>query len=119
SERSAGKILRDALTDPAGHMRWFCEDQPPRELLELRVQDARQLDPTQVDVVFTAVESDAARELEPMYAQHVPTISTASAFRYESDVPIFIPGVNGDHHRLIQVQRQKRGWPGFVTPIPN
>jgi aspartate-semialdehyde dehydrogenase len=46
-------------------------------------------------------------------------VSTASAFRYENDVPIFIPGVNEDHDRLIPVQKKNRGWKGFVTPVPN
>jgi aspartate-semialdehyde dehydrogenase len=35
-----------------------------------------------------------ARELEPRLAARVPVISAASAFRYESDVPVFLPGVN-------------------------
>jgi aspartate-semialdehyde dehydrogenase len=83
------------------------------------VQDASKLDATQVDLVFTAVESDAAKELEPRYAKTTPVVSTASAFRYEDDVPIFIPGVNLDHDKLIAVQKKKRGWKGFVTPVPN
>jgi aspartate-semialdehyde dehydrogenase len=83
------------------------------------VEDAARLDATKVDLVFTAVESDAAAELEPRYAKTTPVVSTASAFRYESDVPIFIPGVNLDHDRLIPVQKRNRGWKGFVTPVPN
>jgi aspartate-semialdehyde dehydrogenase len=46
-------------------------------------------------------------------------ISTASAFRYESDVPILIPPVNADHVGLLDAQRRGRGWKGYVTPIPN
>jgi aspartate-semialdehyde dehydrogenase len=49
----------------------------------------------------------------------VPVISTASAFRYEPDVPVFLPGVNWDHAGLIEVQRRARGWKGFITPGPN
>ncbi|MDF2441082.1 MAG: aspartate-semialdehyde dehydrogenase, partial [Abditibacteriota bacterium] len=76
-------------------------------------------DARSVDVVFTAVESDAAKEIEPRYAQTTPVISTASAFRYFDDTPIFIPGVNNDHAQLLQRQQKERGWKGFVTPIPN
>jgi len=83
------------------------------------VQDAGRLDAESVDLVFTAVESDAARELEPRYAKTTPVVSTASAFRDEPDVPIFIPGVNMDHDALIAAQRRNRGWKGFVTPVPN
>jgi aspartate-semialdehyde dehydrogenase len=46
-------------------------------------------------------------------------ISTASAFRYEPDVPVFLPGVNWDHAALIDLQRKRRGWKGFVSPGPN
>mgnify|MGYP003519297513 CR=1 FL=1 len=33
-----------------------------------------------LDLVFGAVESDAARVLEPRFAEKVPVFSTASAF---------------------------------------
>ena len=46
-------------------------------------------------------------------------MSTASAFRYEPDVPIFLPGVNPGHAALIDKQRSARGWKGFITPGPN
>ena len=119
SERSAGKAYRDAITDASGAFRWYCAEPLDPAFAGLVVQDAAKLDATSVDVVFTAVESDAAKELEPRYAKTTPVISTASAFRYEDDVPIFIPGVNLDHDRLIAVQRRRRGWAGFVTPVPN
>jgi aspartate-semialdehyde dehydrogenase len=77
------------------------------------------MDATKVDLVFSAVESDAAKQLEPLYAATTPVVSTASAFRYEKDVPIFIPGVNMDHDILIARQKKERGWKGFVTPVPN
>ena len=119
SERSAGKAYADAITDGAGGVRWYCQEPLDPTFARLVVQDAARLDATRVDVVFTAVESDAARDLEPRYAKTTPVVSTASAFRYEDDVPIFIPGVNLDHDALIAVQKRKRGWQGFVTPVPN
>ena len=119
SERSAGKSYRDALTDPSGAFRWYCQERLDPAYAQIQVQDASKLDATQVDLIFTAVESDAAKDLEPRYAKTTPVVSTASAFRYEEDVPIFIPGVNMDHDRLIAIQRKKRGWKGFVTPVPN
>jgi len=119
SPRSAGKPYLDAITDHAGAVRWHCQEPLPADFTALEVEDAARFDPTRVDVVFTAVESDAAAELEPRYAKTTPVVSTASAFRYEPDVPIFIPGVNLDHDRLIAVQKRQRGWKGFVTPVPN
>lgn len=119
SQRSAGKTYREAITDPSGAFRWYCSECLAPEFGRMMVEDASQMDASKVDLVFTAVESDAAKELEPKYAATTPVVSTASAFRYEPDVPIFIPGVNMDQHPLIQVQRKKRGWKGFVTPVPN
>ena len=72
-----------------------------------------------IDIVFSAVESDAARVLEPQYARTAAVLSTASAFRYEDDVPILLPGVNLGHAAQIDVQRRRRGWRGFIVPLPN
>jgi aspartate-semialdehyde dehydrogenase len=119
SERSAGKSYRDAITDASGAFRWYCQEPLDPVFAGLPVQDAARVDAACVDVVFTAVESDAARDLEPRYAKTTPVVSTASAFRYEEDVPIFIPGVNLDHDALIPAQKKNRGWSGFVTPVPN
>ena len=120
SERSAGKSYAEALRDPkTGARRWFCEEEPADEILGLDVVDARELDPREVDIVFTAVESDAAKELEPRFARHRPVFSTASAFRYEADVPIAVPGVNLDHLAIVSEQRRARDWQGFVVPLPN
>jgi aspartate-semialdehyde dehydrogenase len=88
-------------------------------VLDLPVQTVESFRPDQVDLVFTAIESDQARELEPVLARTTPVISTASAFRYEPDVPLIVPGINSDHARLIHQQRERRGWRGFIAPNPN
>lgn len=119
SERSAGRRYADALRDTGGSFRWYVAEELDPKFADLVVEDARHMSTDGVDIVFSAVESDAAKELEPKYAQHTAVISTASAFRYEPDVPIFLPGVNLDHASLIDRQRRNRGWKGFVTPGPN
>jgi aspartate-semialdehyde dehydrogenase len=119
SERSAGKTYEQALREPNGAMRWHCDEPPPADVLALTVQSADALDPKSVDVIFTAIESDAAREVEPRLAKHRPVFSTASAFRGEADVPIAVPGVNLDHLVIVDRQRRERGWEGFVVPLPN
>ncbi len=120
SARSAGRSYADALRDPgSGSSRWYCESTPDEAVLGLPVQNADDFDPETVDVVFTAIESDAAKELEPRLARHRPVFSTASAFRYEPDVPIIVPGVNLDHLGIISEQRRRRDWKGFVVPLPN
>ena len=120
SERSAGQSYRKAITDQSsGAVRWFCAEPPVEELMDLPVVDATKLSTKDVDLVFSAIDSGPAKTLEPQYAAEVPVISTASAFRYEDDVPILIPGVNPGHARLLETQRKRRNWKGFITPDPN
>lgn len=119
SSRSAGKSYLDALREPSGAIGWWCDEALSDEFAAMPVVDAESFDARSVDIVFTAVESDAAKVLEPRYAETTPVISTASAFRYFDDVPIIIPGVNNDHAALLRRQQKERGWKGFVTPIPN
>ena len=119
SPRSAGKPYREAIREASGQMKWYASGALDARIGAIVVEDASQLDASSVGIVFTALESDAARELEPRYAQTTPVLSTASAFRYEEDVPILIPGVNMAQARLIETQRKRRGWKGFVTPNPN
>lgn len=120
SEKSAGKTYEEALRDlTTGSLRWFCHESAPDSVLRMTMQDASALELSELDIVFTALESDHAKKLEPVYARTKPVISTASAFRYETDVPILVPGVNLDQVELINVQRKNRHWNGFITPIPN
>lgn len=120
SPRSAGKKYADAIRDPkTGARRWWCAEEPPAGTLGLMVENAAELDVSDIDVVFSAIESEPARELEPRYAKTSAVLSTASAFRYEDDVPIMVPGVNDGHASQIERQRAERGWRGFVTPLPN
>jgi aspartate-semialdehyde dehydrogenase len=119
SERSAGKKYREALKDANGSSRWWCTEELPPEIGELPVEDAADFDPASVDIIFSTMDASAAKELEPKYAKFTPVISTASAFRYESDTPILVGGVNMEHAALLAVQQKKRGWKGFVSPKPN
>jgi aspartate-semialdehyde dehydrogenase len=119
SQRSAGKSYAEAITDAAGHRQWFCEEPLPEAFARMPVVDSEQLDLKDIDLVFTAVESGAARALEEKLAARVPVVSTSSAFRYEDDVPILVPGVNLEHAVLVKRQQRERGWKGYVAPIPN
>jgi len=120
SERSAQKTYEEALRDEkTGSLRWYCDEPPPNQFLDMEIENAASLDLKNVDIVFTGIESEQAKILEPRFAKESPVISTASAFRYESDVPILVPGVNLDHAKLIDLQKKNRGWRGFITPIPN
>jgi len=120
SERSAGHSYKEAITDAhSGALRWFCQEPPVEEVMAMPVLNAIDMDISALDIIFSAVESDQAKILEPKFARDKAVVSTAWAFRYDEDVPILIPGVNSEHARLINVQRKGRGWKGFITPIPN
>jgi aspartate-semialdehyde dehydrogenase len=120
SPRSAGKTYANALRDAAtGQSRWNLPGNVPAAAGALIVEDAEKLITKDVDIVFSAVESDVAEILEPLYAQTTPVLSTASAFRYEDDVPLLLPGVSMQHARLVEKQRKSRGWEGFILPQPN
>ncbi|ETW93581.1 MAG: aspartate-semialdehyde dehydrogenase [Candidatus Entotheonella factor] len=120
SQRSAGQSYGQALRDPSsGALRWYDQTAPDPAVLDLPVELAEDLDASRFDVIFTGIESAPAKALEPLYAKQCPVLSTASAFRYEDDVPVLIPAVNDDHIALLDAQRQQRGWQGFITPQPN
>src|SRR5689334_5677594 len=110
SSRSAGKTFREAITTESGGIQWACEEPLPAQFAERTVVAAERLDLDGIDLVFSAVESSAARPLEEALAPRVPVVSTSSAFRYEDDVPILVPGVNLEHAALIKRQQRERGW---------
>jgi len=71
-------------------------------------------------IAFSALPAAVARDVEPLFARAGYAVcSNASAFRYDSDVPLLIPEVNPDHLVLIERQRVERGWQGFITTNPN
>ncbi len=119
SPRSAGKKYVDALRAPNGMVGWFLSESLPQRIANMVVLSGEKLNVGDFDLVFSAVEADVARELEPLYAKAIPVISAASAFRYENDVPLLIPPINPEHMELIVEQQATRGWKGFIAPMPN
>lgn len=111
SERSEGRRYADAC-------RWVLSEPLPVEIGELVVQSPEPgLD---VDLVFSALPSEVAREVEPAFAAVGYVVcSNASAFRMAPDVPLIIPEINGDHLSLIPAQRARRGWDGLIVTSPN
>ena len=57
SERSAGRSYKEAITDAqSGAMRWFCQEPPVEEVMNMPVQNAAGMDVSALDIVFSAVE---------------------------------------------------------------
>lgn len=120
SERSAGKKYIDAIRDQnSGIIKWQVGGDVPKYVRDMMVTSIDEVKVNELDMVFSAIESEAAREIEAKFAKDIPVISTSSAYRYEDDVPILIPGINDDHVELVEKQRKNRNWKGFVLPLPN
>ncbi len=120
SERSAGKKYAEAIRDPnSGIVSWEVHGEIPEYIKEMTVKNIDEINASQLDLVFSAVESGAARDIETKFAKDVPVISTSSAYRYEEDVPILIPGINDEQAELLEEQKKNRNWKGWVAPLPN
>jgi len=119
SERSAGKKYLDAIKDSSGIVAWDVGGEIPEYIKDMTVKSIDELDVSQLDLVFSAVESEAARDIETKMAADLPVISTSSAYRYEEDVPILIPGINDEQTELLEIQKKNRNWKGWVAPLPN
>lgn len=112
SERSAGKRYCDAA-------RWRLEHEMPTEVGELEVVNVNPED-VDADVVFSALPADEAKKIEADFAEAGFVVaSNASAYRFEEDVPLMIPECNADHLDLIKVQKDRRGWDGYIVTNPN
>lgn len=120
SEKSAGKKYIDAIRDPnTGIVRWEADGEMPEYIKDMTVKSINEVDTSQLDLIFSSIESEAARDIETKFAPEIPVISTSSAYRYEDDVPILIPGVNDEQAELLEIQRKNRNWKGWIVPLPN
>ncbi|MDV3243568.1 MAG: aspartate-semialdehyde dehydrogenase [Nitrososphaerales archaeon] len=72
------------------------------------------------DLAFSPLPTEAAKLMEPKFAKAgFGVITDASPHRMEKDVPLIIPEVNPDHLGLIEGQRRRRRWSGFLVATPN
>jgi aspartate-semialdehyde dehydrogenase len=112
SDRSAGKRYSEACT-------WRLATALPDNVAAMTVNATSPTKDTP-KLIFAALDSTAAREIEPAFADAgCAVVSNSSAFRMAEDVPLVIPEVNGDHVPLLKSQKwyQKNG--GFMVTNPN
>ena len=115
SRSKAGKKYSEAVE-------WVISNDVPEELKEMRLQELsiEKIVAEKPDVVFVALPSSVAVDIEPMLAKKgLVIVSNASCFRREKDIPVIIPEINSKHLDIIDYQRQKRGWEGFIVKVPN
>jgi aspartate-semialdehyde dehydrogenase len=110
---SAGKKYGEAV-------HWLFSDPIPDEFARAKVRVAKPESAKGCDIVFSALPSEVARDIEEGFAKAGFTVvSEASSHRMDADVPLMIPEVNADHLKLLQAQKKKRGWKGSITTTPN
>ena len=113
SERRIGQKYGETV-------RWMWSEEPPEEVQEMKLSPTNYEGVRDAEIVFSALPSSVARELEPELAKRGKIIvSNASPFRMDDDVPLINPEINPDHLKLIPIQREKRNWKGFIAKNPN
>ncbi|NLV27837.1 MAG: aspartate-semialdehyde dehydrogenase [Methanomicrobiales archaeon] len=112
SGRSAGKKYRDAVN-------WRLDLPLPEPIGDIIVSETNTKSLKNVDIVFSALPADLAHSIETDCAKAgIGVCSNASSHRMDPDVPLVIPEVNGDHLRMIELQRDG-GNDGFIVTNPN
>lgn len=112
SERSAGRPYAEAA-------RWIGSDAIPVGVAD-RTVVACSPDAVEADVVFSALDSSVAGDVEAAFARAGKIVlSNARNYRMDPDVPLVIPEVNPDHLQLVAAQRANRGWRGAIVTNAN
>jgi len=112
SERSAGKRYREACA-------WRLDGEPYGGFGD-QVMGEGAPEHTLSRVVFSALDTGPAAELEPAFARAGALVfSNASAFRMAPEVPLLVPEVNPEHLDLLKVQRTHHGWSGGLVTNAN
>jgi aspartate-semialdehyde dehydrogenase len=111
SDRSEGKTYAEAT-------RWRLKTPIPANVAAMKVSPA--VPEGAPKVIFAALDSSIAAELEPRFAEAgCSVVSNSSALRMQADVPLVIPEVNSGHIKLIDHQAWRRKSGGYVVTNPN
>ena len=112
SDRSAGQKYSQAT-------RWVLDTPMPDYAKDMVIVPAN-TNAVQAKIVFSALHTEIANELEPQFAKAGSAVcSNASSYRRGEDVPLLLPEINADHIQLIKTQRQNKGWSGCIVTNPN
>ncbi len=112
SERSAGKSYRDAAT-------WIQTRPIDETVAAMPVHTIGELLDRNFDLVFSALDSSVARQVEPAFARRCLVVTNASAHRMDEDVPLLVPEVNPDHLDLLGPPSDGTLLPGGIVANPN
>ncbi len=111
SDRSTGRPYAEVC-------HWLLSTPIPAGVAALTVQPVEP--PLDCQLVFSALPSSVAREVEPAFARAGYVVcSNASAYRMTPDVPLLIPEVNADHLALIEPQQRRWDSQGYIVTSAN
>lgn len=92
----------------------------PEQLQSLTVVEARPRAIDDPDIVFSALPAETASSIEEDFAKSgLPVFSNASSHRMDQYVPLLNPEVNGEHASLVEEQKRRMKWDGFIVANPN
>jgi len=113
SERSTKRTYSEAA-------KWRQPTPLPEDVANLDVVAIEPKAVKDVDVVFSALPADIAGKTEEDFARAgYAVVSNTSSHRMDPDVPLLNPEINCDHICLIDEQRKRRKWSGFIVTNPN
>jgi aspartate-semialdehyde dehydrogenase len=111
SDRSEGKPYAEAT-------RWKLRTPIPPAIARMVVSPASPEGAPKI--IFAALDTSIAAELEPRFAQAgCAVVSNSSALRMHPEVPLVIPEVNASHLPMISGQSWRKQSGGFVVTNPN
>jgi len=90
------------------------------DLGDLQVVEATPRALADPDIVFSALPTEVAGPIEEEFAKAgFPVFSNASSHRMDHDVPLLNPEVNAEHASLVEAQKRRTKWDGFIVANPN
>jgi aspartate-semialdehyde dehydrogenase len=114
SKKSSGKTYGKVVD-------WCLTSKMPSSVSELEIKPTtvKAIKSTGVDIVFSALPSQIAKEIEYSLAQEgIKVFTNAGAHRMEKNVPILIPEINSEHINMIAHQQSFENG-GFIITNSN
>ncbi|MFP3259745.1 MAG: aspartate-semialdehyde dehydrogenase [Sulfolobus sp.] len=111
---------KGSVGKPYGEIvRWQTIGQVPKEVADMEVKPTDPKLMSDVDIIFSPLPAGAAGPVEEQFAKlGFPVISNSPDHRFDPDVPLLIPEVNPHTIPLIDEQRKRREWKGFIVTTP-
>src|SRR5690625_5140506 len=92
----------------------------PESVSDIEVRECRASEFTDVDFVFSGLDSSIATEVERDFASSgIPVISNVKNYRTDPTVPLLVAEVNPDHTDLISSQTFTEDGKGWIVTNPN